>query len=256
MMQRFLDSKWNSSLLYRSLFPLYWRLPYEMRRTIFRLTLPRLYSTWQGLRSETQEDDYSLAAFDKHKCIFVHIPKCAGLSVVQSLFGNSGGGHKTIVQYQLIFSLSEFSTYFKFTFVRNPWDRLVSAFTFLKQGGLTEHDRAWAAKNLNSYPDFKSFVVNWVSVRNIYSYYHFIPQHEFLLDPKTHAISVDFIGKFEALERDFEKICKRLDISASLSKQNRTIGREAEYRTYYDPQTRNIVANVYQKDIELFGYAF
>ncbi len=258
MNSQFLDSKRNNSPIYRTIFAFYWSLPYEVRKTIFRLAFPNLYSNWQGLRQNNQavEDDYSLAAFDKNKCIFVHIPKCAGVSIAQSLFGNRGGGHKTIIQYQLIFSSLEFNTYFKFTIVRNPWDRLVSAFTFLKQGGLTENDRVWANNNVNCFPDFHSFVINWVNLRNIYTYYHFVPQHEFLLEPKTKKLSVDFVGKFETLEYDYKKICERLNISASLSKQNKTMDRFDEYRNYYDDQTKNIVANVYQRDIELFGYMF
>jgi hypothetical protein len=258
MIARFLDSKRNNSQVYKRIFLFYWSLPYEIRRLIFRLILPTSYKSWQDLRENdiAGEDDYSLAPFDKNKCIFVHIPKCAGVSVAKSLFGNRGGGHKTIIQYQLIFTSREFNTYYKFTIVRNPWDRLVSAFTFLKQGGLIKDDQVWAEKNISCFPDFHSFVINWVNTQNIYSYYHFIPQHEFLLEPKTQKIRVDFVGKFETLEQDHKTICEKLNISASLSKQNKTMGRLDEYRKYYDHQMRNIVANVYQRDIELFGYVF
>lgn len=244
--------------MYKEIFFFYWGLPHEMRKNIFRLLLPKVYSSWQDLRKndKTQEDDYSLAPFDRHKCIFVHIPKCAGLSVAQSLFGNRAGGHKTIVQYQLIFSADEFDTYFKFTFVRNPWDRLVSAYTFLSQGGLTADDHLWAERNLSLYPNFNSFVRHWVNSRNVYSYYHFIPQNEFLLDPRTHTVSVDFIGRFETIEQDFGTICKRLSIFVPLLEQNKTMRDSGGYRKYYDDQTRKIVANIYQKDIELFGYTF
>jgi sulfotransferase famil protein len=253
-----LDSKRNNSPIYRKIFSFYWSFPYEARKTIFHLVMPTLYGKWQDLRQNNQvdKDEYSLASFDRNKCIFVHIPKCAGVSITQSLFGNRAGGHKTIVQYQLIFSAWEFNTYFKFTIVRNPWDRLISAYTFLKQGGLTEDDHVWADQNLSDFPDFHSFVINWVNHRNIYTYFHFVPQHEFLLDPKTQKLGVDFIGKFENLEKDYEKICAKLNISASLLKQNKTTARFDDYRKYYDEQTRNIVTNVYQKDIELFGYMF
>lgn len=58
-----------------------------------------------------------------------------------TLFGNLGGAQLRIPHDQLIFSQREFEDYFKFTFVRNPWDRLLSAFLFLKKGGANKVDR-------------------------------------------------------------------------------------------------------------------
>jgi len=54
--------------------------------------------------------------FDRYQCIFVHIPKTAGVSICRSLFENLAGGHTTIAKYQIIFSKKEFDRYFKFTF--------------------------------------------------------------------------------------------------------------------------------------------
>lgn len=258
MISRLLDIKRNASTLYRRAFVLYWSLPYELRKTIFHVILPQQYRQWQALRHRTEPDENNhwLAPFDRHRCIFVHIPKCAGASVAQSLFESWAGGHKTIVQYQLIFSKQEFESYFKFSIVRNPWDRLVSAFTFLRQGGLTKEDRMWAEKNIASFASFHRFVTTWVNFTNIYSYHHFIPQHEFLLDPKTQKLSVDFVGRFENLGLDFQQICRNMNVSAELLEQNKTLGRNMDYRTYYDSETKNIVAKVYEKDIELFKYVF
>jgi hypothetical protein len=67
---------------------------------------------------------------------------------------------------------------------------------------------------------------------------------------------VDFVGLYENLAEDFNYIKNRLDISVNLKHQNKGTNRRKDYRTYYTDETREIVANVYQKDIEIFGYDF
>ncbi len=196
----------------------------------------------------------SIAALDYYKCIFVHIPKNAGLSVCYTLFGNTGGSHRKIVDYQKIFSPNTFKRYYKFTFVRNPWDRLVSTFFFLKKGGLTEKDKIWAEANLLAFTDFKDFVKQWLSEENINNSLHFQHQHVFLEDKKGN-IAVDFIGRFENIDKDFKTITDTLNIKRLLKKTNIS-QRKKDYRDYYDEETKEIVRKVYNKDIQLFNYEF
>jgi len=245
-------------LKHSSLFSVFWKLPYDVRRATFHLIFPKLYNQWQSLRrnGDVREDEVSLAPFDKFKCIFIHIPKCAGTSLAIALFGNKGGGHKPILQYQLIYSQVEFNKYFKFAFVRNPWDRVVSAYSFLKSGGATEKDRLWAETHLKSYPDFRSFVRDWLKPGNVYSYHHFIPQYRYLSGVEKTSMDIDFIGRYETLHQDFERICEKLNIATSLDQHNKTEGRQIGYKDYYDSHTKKIVADVYKDDIELFDYSF
>lgn len=198
----------------------------------------------------------SLKPFDEQKCIFVHITKCAGVSISMSLFGNQGGGHLRIPHYQLIFSQSEFDRYYKFTFVRNPWDRLVSAFLFLKKGGTNKADRQWAQANLSQFEDFDSFVTGWVNRRNINRWKHFVPQYKFVCQPGSQTPNVDFIGYFEYLHEDFAQIQRKLDRHTSLEHLNKTEGANRDYRDYYTEATRKLVAEVYREDVNLFGYDF
>ena len=101
-------------------------LPYDLRRNIYARLKRAKFDRLQQKRRTVFDDGYSYEPYDRYRCIFVHIPKAAGMSVCRSLFGNLAGGHATLADYQIIFARAEFERYFKFTFVRNPWDRFVS----------------------------------------------------------------------------------------------------------------------------------
>lgn len=72
-------------------------------------------------------------AFDRTRSVFIHIPKTAGRSLVKGLYGLNSVEHAGAEWYQRIDAL-RFESYFKFAFVRNPWDRMVSAWSYLSQG--------------------------------------------------------------------------------------------------------------------------
>src|SRR5258706_16293188 len=103
---------------------------HRFRRWNFRTFRPAKFAGLQKKRGP----------FDEHRCIFVHIPKCAGNSVTKSLsqFGGFDCGHTNLKRFQIMFGPEEFNRYFKFAFVRNPYDRLFSAFLFMKKGGTNE----------------------------------------------------------------------------------------------------------------------
>ncbi|HXT11718.1 MAG TPA: sulfotransferase family 2 domain-containing protein [Candidatus Angelobacter sp.] len=189
----------------------------------------------------------------KHKCIFVHIPKCAGASIRESLFGGPGA-HRTLAGYQTVLAPQLFADCFKFTFVRNPWDRVVSAFFYLKNKNMKSNQQ-WAKKNLSPFQDFNAFVREWLTPENIWSYVFFRPQYHFIcLNGKQPA--VDFIGFFENLAPDFALIRERIKSPAKLAEKNRNPLRGQDYREYYSDETRGLVAEIYAEDIELFGYSF
>lgn len=242
--------------LQEAMMSILWLFPYETRQSLFRGMSPQAYRHFQQMRKIDTEKGRSLKSFDEQKCIFVHITKCAGISVSRSLFGNLGGGHLRIPHYQLIFNKYDFEEFFKFTFVRNPWDRLVSAFLFLKKGGANKADRCWAEKNLSPFSDFHAFVTNWVDRRNVNTWKHFVPQYKFLCQPGSQTPIVDFIGYFENLSEDFAYVQNRLQRHSSLQHLNKTEGGKRDYREYYTEATRKIVADVYREDIDIFSYNF
>src|SRR5947208_3465937 len=97
---------------------------------------------------------------NRHRCIFIHIPKTAGSSIALSLFGEQLE-HITYRDYQIA-NPRKFDRYFKFAFVRNPWDRVVSSYFFLRNGTMDEGNRAEAERLLAGYSDFGSFVRGWL----------------------------------------------------------------------------------------------
>ncbi|MGX9418670.1 sulfotransferase family 2 domain-containing protein [Vibrio sp. WJH972] len=239
---------------------IYYLLPYDFRRFLFSKLKAKRFRKWQLKRTIITNTGYSLKPFDQNKCIFVHIPKAAGVSVCRGLFHNLAGGHSNIEQYQVVFSKQEFDDYFKFTFVRNPWDRLFSAYNFLKNEGMNDSDRDWALDNISEYSCFNDFVKGWLTDSNIYSSIHFIPQYKFLCLPNSDEINVDFLGFFENIQGDFDVIADQLKLNHKplLKHENKTksSSQKVDYRDFYTDETRKIVAEVYKKDIEIFGYNF
>jgi hypothetical protein len=189
---------------------------------------------------------------DKYKCIFIHIPKAAGTSVAKTLFG-TGSRHVPYLEYEWA-NPRKYACYFKFTFVRNPWDRLYSAYAFLKRGGMNEMDQAWAVKNLADYPDFDSFVRGWVNEENIRSWVHFFPQHYFICDENL-DVKVDFVGRLEQIDEDIRVVQQRLGLpETALPKNNAGSADKHGHTQRFSEECLSIVARVYHEDIRLFSY--
>jgi len=245
----------SENMAHQPYYPLSQQWRHYLRRFRVQYFRPTKFQWLQEQRRLQSSDDYSCRPFDQHRCIFVHIPKCAGISICRSLFGNLAGAHQSIKRYEIMFAPHEFTDYFKFTFVRNPWDRLVSAFLFMKQGGITANDKIWSEKNLSEYPDFETFVRHGITRKNIRSFPHFRPQCEFICLKKDEP-AVDFIGYFENLKADFARVCERLKLNAVLQELNRNATRKRDYRDYYTDETRQRVADAYASDIRVLGYSF
>lgn len=186
------------------------------------------------------------------KCIFVHVPKTAGTSLQETLFDFSHTGHFRWDEYRAM-DRKKFSEYYKFAFVRNPWDRVVSAYFYLSKGGRNSSDKKWADEVLSEYDDFNTFVLEWLTPQNIYTWNHFVPQTDFIFD-KQDQMKVDFCGKFESLNEDFLTVSKRLGADKNLKNINKSS--RGSYSQYYTEQTKAIVAEVYERDIRLLGYTF
>lgn len=227
-------------------------IPYEKRLQFYKLRHPKEYSELRKNIYPSPNGDFSLKPFDEHQAIFIHITKTAGTSVALGLFSYLPY-HYTAIEYRVIYGKKTFDNYFKFAFVRNPWDRLYSAYRYLKSGGWNEKDKAWGNTHLASYNDFNQFVLGWLTPCNILKHIHFKPQHEFMSDARGNLL-VDYVAYFETLEEDFNKISAHLGIISKLGSHNTNPG--DNYRDIYSEEAKAVVAQVYKKDIEYFGYNF
>ena len=127
------------------------------------------------------------------------------------------------------------NNYFKFSFVRNPFDKIVSQYHY-NRGKFGFKDYS-----------FKEYVRSWSKGAKISTYPQYILHY--INEP------LDFIGRFENLQEDFNIICDKIGIPRQqLPHKNKT--KHKHYTEYYDEETKQIVAEKYAKDIERFGYKF
>ncbi len=224
----------------------------EHRYLFYKLRHPAEFRELRQKVHPSPKGDFSLCPFDRYQCLFVHVTKSAGTSVAKSLFGYLPY-HYTAVQYRVIYGRNTFNRYFKFAFVRNPWDRLYSAYTYLCKGGWNERDRQWFNQNLSNVPDFNAFVLDWLSPGTIRSHLHFRPQSDFICDRKGYPL-IDWIGYFETLPEDFAAVAERLGIESRLDHVNASGGKG--YRNIYSTKAADRVHELYQQDIQNLGYSF
>ena len=195
-------------------------------------------------------DRYSAAPFVRTRSIYIHIPKTAGMSVVASLYGCMGAGHTPITYFQERLR-ERLTKYFIFTFVRCPYARLFSAYRFMASGGANNNDQAWAKKYLTDVQSFREFVLKRLPEPTVREGLHFLPQVSFVRGSDG-TIAVDYVGRFENLESDFNLIANRIGMQSHLSSRNRS---PANALPYYDREMRSVVSEVYSEDFEQFGYS-
>ena len=193
----------------------------------------------------------------KYKCIFVHIPKTGGTSI-ENVLGDSadqpvsgGSAHDPITHYKEKYS-EHFDQYFKFSIVRNPWDRTLSIFNYLSNGGNQSEVGLNIAKEIGN--DFKKFCKNILVAEQCSTALtlHLRSQWQYLNLPA--ASKFDFIGRFETLEEDYENIAYKLGITAKLPHTRKTP--HLPYWNYYDEECITIVQERYAKDVAQWEYKF
>lgn len=202
----------------------------------------------------------------RHKFIFVAVPKTGTHSVRQALREQMGEddleqvglfvnkrfpmpelarvrhGHFTLRQIEPYLPEDAFERYFKFGFVRNPFDRFVSycAFMTRDKGEFAANPQAVMRHLLFTAPPHGHIL--------------FHPQHQFFVDENGELAS-DYLGRIEQMQASYDEICRRIGIPARpLDKVNSS--RRGDYRDYYDQQLIDGVAALYARDLELFGYQF
>jgi len=148
------------------------------------------------------------------------------------------------------YSLSDIKRMFKFTIVRNPWDRVVSGFFFFQQR--RRRNYRFIGKNETFNKFVKTRLLECGIGMNKYIKDHFGFQHPKVMFKGN--VFVDFIGRLESIERDWKIISSAIGCSPDFPHINKS--NRGHYRDYYDDETRDIIADIYATDIELFGYEF
>jgi hypothetical protein len=138
-----------------------------------------------------------------------------------------------------------FGDYFKFAVVRNPWDRAVSQFCYTRIR--TDLHELIEMTTETSFGEYLTRIEGHEHVQ-------WKPQLEFLHDADG-SMLVDFVGRFERLERDAGSIFRRLGIEAGTLPHTNASDRRP-YREYFDTSSRRRIERLYGEDIEAFGYEF
>ncbi|WP_367389475.1 sulfotransferase family 2 domain-containing protein [Lewinella sp. LCG006] len=191
---------------------------------------------------------------------FIHITKTAGTSIRHCLDfprpRKSEGLFKKHYNHQEIQQLVDpvlWHNSFKFSFVRNPWDRLFSYYHYRKRNFFSKRPTL-DPSNPNLFPNFADWLETYVVKRDI-SQTNLRPQYNWIYDNNGNLV-VDFLGRFENLHPDFEKLKKILEVPhLQLEHENKT-ERPCDFRMAYNNRTKDIITTLYKKDIELFNYTF
>lgn len=228
-------------------------IPKETRFWFYKLRHPQEMEALKTKVFPSDKGDFSLRRYYQHQCVFVHVTKAAGTSLALSLFGELPY-HYTAQEYRVIYGRHDFNRFFKFTFVRNPWDRLYSAYSYLKGGGWNAQDAEWAKNHLVNIHSFDEFVLNWLTPEHLHAHIHLWPQSNFICDRHGNPI-IDHLGYFETIQQDFDTICARLQLPQTDLKHTNA-SKRAGYKDVYSPAAIEKVAELYKQDIANFGYSF
>jgi hypothetical protein len=180
----------------------------------------------------------------KHKFIFIHIPKNAGTSIRNSF--RLEGYDKRVVKkpypHDPCSKIREYcgeevwNTFFKFAIVRNPYDRMVSYYHFHKS---TQYRFPAKANSLS----FDEWIIKGLdsNMKKNQTWY---------LDEE-----VDYIGRVEYLEKDWDLICQEIGIEP-YTLPNYNVSEHKEWKSYYTDDSDKVVRKIFQDDFETFNYDY
>ena len=202
--------------------------------------------------------------------IFVHIPKCAGTSIERALIpfvvnpgknhrnlkqderkclwlpGKTGLQHSKLAKYEKCYNIQE---YFRCSMVRNPWSRAVSQIDFLRR--LHFGQRLFGSKGIK-----ECLRIYCKSTARIHGHDLGACQLDYLLT-SAGEMGMDFVGRFETLTADFEKMCARIGIAPVPELPHAfNLKRELHYSAYYDEESADWIRKRFGGDIDYFHYEF
>jgi len=201
---------------------------------------------------------------DSKKFLFIHIPKAAGTSIRQVLepcgvtdyLSYSKGiekyimarkkfpPHLTYVAAADLLTV-DLNRFYKFTFVRNPWDRFVSMYEYYRKD--TKHAMHQRCMSC-SFGDF----IDDVTARR--ASFDTRNQIDYIVPPARLG-PLDFIGKVENIGNDFSNICRALGIENTVLPVLNTTNHQ-HYKSYYSDALKREIEEFCRPEIEMFGYTY
>ncbi len=222
------------------------------------------------------------------KCIFIHIPKTAGSSIEVFFEEYPRTQHVLATECLKEYGGKDWNRYYKFAFVRNPWDRVLSWYLWLERDAILydwQHNIGAGGWNLKSdwginggHPrvvpswytgmkdGFKDFIFSIKSTKDKKDYNlkikgnggkgKWIASQLTWLKNSRGKIPLNYVGRFEHLERDFKRVCKKLKIIQDPLPKAKVMQNRPHYSQFYDKETTKQVRKLYADDIQYFGYKF
>jgi hypothetical protein len=207
---------------------------------------------WKLMRQiQRKLDPYPHMSYvKKNRFLFIHIPKTAGTSILDALSIN----FRHHSDYKVFKSANTplFNKAYKFCFVRNPYDRLFSVYSYLLRGGSGHTDKALTHYLQSNSTSFETFVENVLDHNLMQTHPLFKPQFAYVCDFKS-KIMVDFVGRFESLPQDIKVISKAIGQNIELPHLNSN--KKDAFCSVYNEGIAKKVYSLYQKDFELFDYS-
>jgi Sulfotransferase family len=200
----------------------------------------------------------------ERKLLFIHIQKTGGSTVAQLLRSRIpdmrwyGGTHEHALRARAVLG-REYDSFYRFAFVRNPWDRLVSWYAMIRQMGPAlppeKLNRLWRYV-LERSSSFEEFILRCTdTIDDVDGRKSFLHNQLDYISDKRGRLMVDWVGRYERFDTDLRGLLDRIGFpDVEIPHTNRS--RHRHYSSYYTPLTRDLVAERYARDIQAFGYAF
>jgi hypothetical protein len=197
----------------------------------------------------------------KYKCIFIHIQRTAGSSIEKWIcdddwwFIDKSTKHMLVSQTKELYK-EYWDDYFKFSFVRNPWNRMGSMFLNTEYYNINT--------NGSGIIDISKYKEKWGFPILVENDYRFSKREDVLNEKHTENQvygnildeELDFIGKFENLQQDIQFIKDKLNIVNDFNFHLMKSDNTKNYTEYYDDKTKEEVYNLYKNDIIKYNYDF
>lgn len=151
----------------------------------------------------------------------------------------------------LHYPVKSFEDYFKFAFVRNPWDRVVSCWRNKVSKSANKNFFQLPESKAKTLQTFEGFV-DFLSTVDIKNCDRHIRAQSALIDLN----SVDYIGRMETFNDDVDYVFKKLKLPEKEMVSRNVTSSETSYKQYYSDDLASKVAKIYRKDIQVFGYEF